>query len=119
MRRDEIFEKLEPPPGGLAALRARMDAPRSSRVRRFAVPVLALAAAALVLVVVSRDRAPDLVSAARQRGGPSEVALGLAPMPAFTVAIDAEQRATSALAEVHTTDPNVAFYWVSSTTWGD
>lgn len=119
MKRDEIFEKLEPPPGGLAALRARIHAPRPTRARRVLVPAFAVAAAALVLVVLSRDRAPDLVSAARQRGDTAEVTLGLAPMPAAAVAIDPEQRATSALAEVHTTNPNVAFFWVSSTTWSD
>jgi hypothetical protein len=122
MRRDELFERLEPPPGGLASLRARMAAPRRrrpSRARVGAVLAFAVAAAALVLVVASRGRAPDLVAAARQRGGTPEVALGLAPMPAAVVAIDPAERATSALAEVPTTDPNVAFYWVSSTTWGD
>ena len=114
MRRDEIFERLDPPPGGLAELRARIAAP-PRRARRRALPVLAVAAAALVFLVVSGDRPPDLVSAARRRADTAEIALGLAPVPAAAVAIDPEQRATAALAEVRTTDPNVVFYWVGST----
>lgn len=119
MRRDEIFERLDPPSGGLASLRARMAAPRPSLARRFAVPAFAVAAAAIIFVFLSRDRSPDLVTAARQRGDTAEIALGLAPMPAAAVAIDPELRGTSALAQVRTTNPNVAFYWVSSTTWKD
>jgi hypothetical protein len=119
MKRDELFEKLEPPPGGLARLRARMDArPRRKRV---VVPLaFAFAAAAIVLlVVVGRGRAADPLSAARQRGDAPEIALGLARMPGAAVTIDDEARATTALAEVPTQDPHVAFYWVSSTTWRD
>ena len=118
MRRDEIFEKLDPPRDGLTTLRARMASPRR-RARPLAALAFAAAAAAVVLVVMSRDRGPDLVSAARQNGDTPEVALGLAPVPAAAVAIEPGHRATSALAEVHTTDPNVSFYWVSSTTWSD
>jgi hypothetical protein len=118
MRRDEIFERLDPPPGGLAALRSRI-APRPRPARRLAPLALAAAAAAIVLFVLSRGRAPDPLAAARQHGDAPEVALGLAPMPAAAVSIDREDRATTALAEVPTKDPHVAFYWVGSTTWGD
>ena len=38
-------------------------------------------------------------------------------MPAAVVTIEDDERATTALAEVPTRDPKVAFYWVSSTTW--
>jgi hypothetical protein len=117
MRRDEIFERLEPPPGGLAALRARMDArPRRAHLL---VPLALAVAAAVVLLVVGRGRTPDLVAAARQRGDAPEIELGLAPRPASPVAVEREDRATTALAEVQTADPRVVFYWVSSTTWKD
>lgn len=116
MRRDELFERLDPPPGGLAALRARMDA-RPRLALRLAPLAFAVATAALVVFVLHRGRAPDLVAAARQLAGAPEIALGLAPMPAAAVAIEKDDRATTALTEVPTKDPRVAFYWVSSTTW--
>jgi hypothetical protein len=120
MRHDEIFEQLAPPPGGLAALRARLDArPRRARLLVPLALALTFAAAAVVLLVVGRGRTPDLVAAARQRGDAPEIALGLAPRPASPVAALREDRATTALAEVQTADPRVVFYWVSSTTWKD
>ena len=119
MKHDEIFERLNPPPGGLAALRARMDA-RPRVLRRVAPFAFAATALALLLFYfIRRESAPDLVLAARLMGEAPEVALGLAPMPAAAAAIPAGDRATTALAEVRTSNPNVAFYWVSSTTWRD
>ena len=116
MKRAELFERIDPPPGGLAALRERLDA-RSSR--RF-VPLLAIAGAAAVVLffVLGRPR-PDAAARARTHVDTSEVALGLAPMPAERVAIADDARGTTALVAVPTKDPNVAFYWVQSTTWGD
>ncbi len=120
MRRDEIFERLDPPRGGLAALRARLGA-RRRRARVF-VPVgfaAAAVAVVVVLVVFGREGTPDLVAAARLGGDASEIGLGLAPRPAFPVAVGREDRGTTALARVETADPRVVFYWVSSTTWKD
>lgn len=115
MKHKEVFERLEPPPGGLAKLRERIVQP--SERRHFLPLAGAIAAAAALILVWSSGRAPDLVGAARQRGGLEEVALGLAPSPGPTAAVQ-EQR-TSALAEVPTSNPSVAFYWVGSTTWAD
>jgi hypothetical protein len=117
VKHDDIFEPIDPPSGGLATLRARMEA--RPRVFRRVAP-LAFAAAAVALVVLyftRRESAPDLVTAARMLGGVPEIALGLAPMPGVPVAIAADDRATTALAEVRTANPSVAFYLVSSTTW--
>jgi len=54
MKRDEVFEVLEPPPHGLTRLRARME---ERRARRFAWPVLVTASAVAVLAVVFWPRA--------------------------------------------------------------
>ena len=116
MKHDEIFERLAPPAGGLATLRTRLEA-RGDRARRLALPAFALALAMLALFLWKRSAAPDPIAAARSSGGLAEVSLGLAPMPSVVVTIEEESRATTALAEVPTSNPNVAFYWVSSTAW--
>ena len=117
MKREDVFEVFEPPAGGLSALRARLEA-RPLRRLRFA-PIAAFAMAAAALYVLSRPDAPDLVKAAGRHADPSAVALGLAPMPEAPVALAREQRGTTALAEVKTSNPDVAFYWASSTAWGE
>jgi hypothetical protein len=117
MKREDLFEPIDPPPGGLAKLRERLTARPASMARRL-VPVgaaLAIAAVVLLFVFWSRSTTPDLVAAARHRAGPEQVALGLAPASAGPVALTAEERATTGLAEVQTSNPSVAFYWVSST----
>lgn len=121
MKHEDLFEQLEPPPGGMAKLRERMTARPSSMARRL-VPVaatLAIAAVVLLFLFRSRGTTPDLVAAARHRAGPEQVALGLAPSPGGSAALTDEERATTALAEVPTSNPKVAFYWVSSTAWAD
>jgi hypothetical protein len=119
MNHDDVFERLEPPPGGLATLRARL-ASRPSVLRRVAPPLaFAVAAVAIVVFLAGRRRASDPLAEARQKGDGAEVLLGLAPMPKVPVTVDAESRATTALAEVKTANPNVAFYWISSTDWRD
>jgi hypothetical protein len=117
MKHEDVFEHLEPPPGGLARLRERMTPRRASIPRRLFPVAAALALAALVLLFWSRRTTPDLVAAARDRGGLDQVALGLAPVPSAPAALTDDARATTALAEVPTSNPTVAFYWVSSTAW--
>lgn len=59
---------IEPPPGGLVALRARIDRPR--RGRRWFVMVPLFAVAALLVVLVARPRpAPREVDALRASEG--------------------------------------------------
>lgn len=76
------FPELSPPPGGLAALRARIAHDEQRRARRWFVlgvaPSLAVACALLVLLILPKERALppprlDAVVAAR---------LGLVPTPA-------------------------------------
>ena len=120
MKREEVFEQLEPPPGGVARLRERMTERPSSTVRRLVPVAGALAVAAVVLLVWSRrETTPDLVSSARQRAGLEQVALGLAPAPVGSAALTKDERTTTALAEVPSSNRAVAFYWVSSTTGTD
>ena len=122
MKREDVFERLEPPPGGMAKLRERMAArPAVSFLRApRLVPVAAvLAIAAVLMLFWYRGRPPDLVAAARQHGGLEEGALGLAPASRGSAALPDKDRATTALAEVPTSNPTVAFYWVSSTAWAD
>ena len=64
MKREDVFERLEPPPGGLAGLRARITPPRGTR--RF-VPLagaFAIAAALLLFVATAvpllRGRSHDI-----------------------------------------------------------
>lgn len=116
MKHEDVFERLEPPPGGFAKLRERMTARPSPLVRRLVPVAAALAIAAVVLLFWSRrDTTPDLVAAARHRAGLEQVALGLAPARGGSAALTDEERATTALAEVPTSNSAVAFYWVSST----
>lgn len=63
MKRDELFEVLEPPPGGLTRLRARMKAPVKVR---WWVPLGVVAAGVAVLVAVpAREPTVDLWSQSR------------------------------------------------------
>lgn len=116
MKHEEVFEQRDPPPGGLSRLRERLDG-RRSRVWKlsFVAAPAALAIAAIVFLVLSRPRAPDLVTAARHRGGLDEVALGLASSPAASVALGDDNRATTGIAEMRSANPNVVFAWVVST----
>jgi hypothetical protein len=119
MKREDLFEELEPPPGGLAKLRERMNARPSARIRarvqRFVPATAALAIAAIVFLFFWSRRPPDLVAAAREHGATEQVALGLAPSLGRSAAVADTARGTTALSEVSTSNPNVAFYWVMST----
>jgi hypothetical protein len=115
MKRDEIFERLDPPPHGLLALRERIEGAR--RPYRWRLPALAFAAVAMAMVIWVVVRRDDPVRAARLHGDTPEMALGLAPLPTAPATISDDARTTTAMIEVHTSNPNVAFYWVGSTTW--
>lgn len=76
MKRDEVFEVLEPPPHGLTRLRARME---ERRARRFAWPVLVAvsAAAALAVVFWPRTEGPRVDFTAQLAAMQTETATGL------------------------------------------
>jgi hypothetical protein len=113
MKRGDVFEVLDPPPGGLARLGARLDQ-RASRARRatFVAVPLAFALAALLVFVLGRPRAPDLVAAARANAGIDPSRLGLADPPPRIAIVDSQ---TTGMVSVPTTDPNVVFVWVGTT----
>jgi len=76
---------LDPPPGGLGKLRARLDADdrRAARVRRFAIPALVMAAVAAIALWLATGRTK-----------PAEPSVATTLVPDPTVG-------------------GVAFYWVS------
>jgi hypothetical protein len=120
MKRNEIFERLDPPPLGVAKLRERLAAHERrsagrARIALVAVPTALALAAAVLLLVLTRPRVPDLVAAARSRGDLDGVALGLSDARQVSVSLAPERQATAGLVAVQTENPNVVFYWVAST----
>lgn len=112
---ERLFELLDPPPGGLARLRAGLRADRGRRVRNrsLAAAVATAAAAALLAVFL----APDEGAPSRLPGLESDllaVKLGLAEPPAEVVSIRPDQRREYAVRRIPTSDERVVFYVVGS-----
>ncbi len=80
-RDESLFPELTPPPGGLAALRARIAHDEQRRTRRFyryaAFAPAAAACALLVLLLLPKEQA----SPAPQLDGVVAARLGLEPLP--------------------------------------
>ncbi len=110
-----LFEVLEPPPGGLTRLRARIGRERRRRVRRWS---LAMAAAALALAALTAPLLPRGDAGPWAPGAPDVDALalqvGLGEPPAETVSIRPDLRRRYAVREVPTTDERVVFFMVGS-----
>ena len=115
MKRGEVFERLSPPPGGLADLRARLD--RGPSLLRSYVPAGAalVAAAAVFLFAESPAPPPDLIARAHAKDDGAEIVLGLAPAQKDPVVLGDAVSTTAALERVPTSRSDVAFYWVGST----
>ncbi len=103
-RRSEIFRLVEPPPGGLALLRERLEQKRRSRSWMVALPAAAVVAAAIVLSV--RPAPIDPVRAGLL-SDPLTQSLGLRPAQAETAL--GEER--TALVPIASENPSVAVYW--------
>ena len=106
MKKSELFEPLEPPPGGLTRLRARLGERRAPAWR----PVL-VAASALAFVVVGTltSRAPqpaDLYSAVRS-DPEAAVAMGLDTPQAEPAAITG---GAAGLLRLKSSNPQVVMY---------
>ena len=109
LRPRDAFEKLEPPPGGLARLRARLDTPPSQR--RWVWVVAAATLAGVLALVFSRPSPRPLVDPE----APTLIALGLGRMPEGAAAIPPGEP-DEALLRVPTSDSKVVFYLVASAT---
>ena len=110
---EKLFESLDPPRGGLAALRTRIERDRRGRVR--ALNLQAIAAVVLVLAVASWS-----VFAPR---GPVEplpsfdlarIGLGLAPKPPEAVTVPDGRRHELAVQRVPLGTDSVVFYRIAS-----
>ncbi len=99
MKRDELFEVLDPPPGGLTRLRSRLAA-RSTRRRAVLSLGSALAAACLVVLWVAPRETPGLVMAAQALVATSREAV--------------EARGTTAVEAMPSSNPSVVLYRVSA-----
>ncbi len=107
-RRSELFRQLEPPPGGLALLRERLETRRQRRAWLVGVPAFAAAACA-VLVLALRQPAPDPVREGLL-ADPLVHSLGLRPAQADVAAAEGQ----TALTQVPSANPHVAIYWVDA-----
>ena len=111
---ENVLSTLEPPPGGLAELRARIarDASRSVAVRR-----LQAVTAAVVLVAIVTWA--GLASGTRQDMLPAgfdlvQLHLGLRAVPAEPLTIPADQRSRTAVRRVPLPTDQVVFYLIGS-----
>ena len=109
MKREDMFERLDPPAHGLARLRARLEARRPRRVLYYAVALGVLAG--VLAAWITRPRAPNLVARAHGRASVEDVGLGFAEAPRGPVALVDD----TAIAQVKTSDARVVFVWVAST----
>ena len=109
------FQVLDPPAGGLAALRNRIRRDERRRARRLRLATVTAGMAVIALVVVSgfwmsRDRGrtldpgSDLVA----------IRLGLSEPPSEPVTVPPAYRRDFAVQRVPTTDDRVVFYLVGS-----
>lgn len=115
MKREDVFERLTPPKGGLADLRARIDRGPNAFGLRAPLVVMFATAAVVTSIFFSRKPVPNLIEQARAHDDGAEIALGLVAAPHETVQISAQDRGTTALVRVPTARTDVAFYWVAST----
>ena len=110
---ERLFESLEPPRGGLAGLRARIESDRRRRVR--ARNLQAVAAVVLVLAVSTWS-----VFAPRTPGEPppsfelARIGLGLAPKPSEAVTVPDGRRHELAVHRVPLDTDSVVFYRIGS-----
>lgn len=118
----DVFEMLEPPPGGLAGLRAKLERERTRRARRRQLgAVLGLAAAALIaFALASGDRrgaeGGALASRWIESGDPALVQLGLASAPRD--AVRSADEASLGLHRVSAPADDVLYYRAAALTTG-
>ena len=110
---ERLFEPFEPPRGGLAMLRTRIERDRLRRVR--ALNLQAVAAFGLALAISTWS-----VFAPRPQQEPlpsfdlARIGLGLAPRPAEAVTVPADRRHELAVHRVPLETDSVVFYRIAS-----
>ena len=120
-RHEDLFPRLEPPPGGLVRLRARLDRDRGRALRTRWTIAFAGAFAAIALALAWWGVIPD------QAGPHATAALDLSPgadhptlrqmrglVPDEPVTLVGEARGRVALQRVQTSDDKVIFYMVGT-----
>ncbi len=112
---DDLFVRLEPPPGGEALLRARLaGAPRRSHRLRWAALTAVPAVAALLLwLALPRPAAHRRAVAPYPLSHPALIELGLEVAPTAPVTVPAAMRGRVAVTEV-SVQPGVVYYRVAS-----
>ena len=112
--REDLFPPLDPPPGGAALLRSRLER-EDARRRRLPVVALGMAsAAAVLLVALSVTLRIGASSPWSADDDPSLIRLGLAAAPSEPVEIPRSERGMMAATRVDVDDPKVVFYLVAS-----
>lgn len=113
-----LFEELEPPPGGLASLRARIETDHRRQRRLRVVMATAVTIVGLVVGVfylqpptpTATMGAPTIDLIAGAQNDPGLIALGLAPLPSETVTVRSPDGRRAATQHVPTTNDDVVFY---------
>jgi hypothetical protein len=110
----DVFEILEPPPGGLRELRHRIRAERTPRRAWFGGLAVAAAAAAVLLVTVPRGPDPGSELADRLACDDPVLAGLLCDQHDPMVAVSAEHQARLALVPVASSNERVLIFRVAS-----
>jgi hypothetical protein len=110
---ETFFETLEPPLGGVAGLRRRLQREPRRRRRRATALALAVAAAVVVLLLVVRGRVARFHGPPVADFDPALVSLGLQNVPAEPATIPPDMRQRMALQRVPLKTDGVIFYYVA------
>jgi len=116
---DRLFPVLDPPPGGLTRLRARIRQDRRRRTASWGLVTAAAGIAALVLAVLVLTPAPRKIRALP--GLESDllaIQLGIVDPPREPVSVRPDLRNEFAVRRIPTTDERVVFYLVGSRSGG-
>lgn len=116
---DPLFRELEPPPGGLAQLRARIEADERQHARwrwaLVAVAILAIIGAAIAIPLALRQ--PALPEAAQQAAAPlpspahpAGEHLGLSTPQAEPAVVIPQPGRSAALKQIEVSHPDVVLY---------
>lgn len=118
-RDERFFELLDPPPGGLTRLRARIDGDR----RRRATLRLAWSGAAATLLIAAAVTLALSIPRSKQESDPrfrrARIHLGLAAPPSEPMVVPEENRHLAAARRVPLPDDKVVFYRVASLETGN